>query len=267
MRAARDLIERSARLARGAIDALVGRRCAGCGARGASTPCDACRIELDRAPVPVGAAWPDVGVARRLVRSAKFGHWRGGGAVLGGLAFARLPPLEVDVVTSVPAEPRRRAIRGGHLPEQVARTWARRLDVPFEPLLRRRRGPTQQGRSRSDRHANVADAWSLARGSRRSLAGCRVLLVDDLRASGASLDTAGAVLEAGGAVVVRVALVERPRIARAPGARGVEPSAGDVCGKPARCEEFVLTTVGFAADSVLHERRKDAPRVRDPRPP
>ncbi|MCW2920137.1 MAG: hypothetical protein JWL76_11 [Thermoleophilia bacterium] len=249
------------------VDLACGARCAGCGGRGVPTPCASCRHALNALQSPAGAAWPDVGVARTLTHAAKFGHWRGGGRLLAVLACERTPDAAIDLVTWVPGEPSRRARRGGHLPESLARTWARERHVPCRRLLRRRRGPSQQGLDRAQRRRNVADAWTFASNvDVDSLAGCRILLVDDVRTTGATLAATARILERVGAVVETFALVERgaPNGSRP---SGVGQRTGTTSGNPARCEEFVLTTVGFPADSVWHERRKDAPRVRKPRPP
>lgn len=254
-------------LVRRLIDLACGSRCIGCTTRGKPTPCVDCSRALDALPTRRGAAFPDVGVARRLVRAAKFGHWRAGGRVLAAHAVARLPSGGYDLVTWIPGERSRRARRGGHLPEALARSWARQLDVPCRELLHRRRGPTQQGLDRVQRRRNVAHVWQLAHGTdARMLNGRRILLVDDIRTSGATLDAAGALLEACGSTVDRFAIVEHGAPNVHPAA-GVSTIGGTTVEIPARCEEFPLTTVRFPADSVLHDRRKDVPRVREPRPP
>ncbi len=249
------------------VDAICGARCSGCGTRGAPTPCADCARALRALPPRRGAAFPDIDVARRLVRAAKFGHWRSGGRVLATHAVTRLPPGPHDIVTWIPAERSRRARRGGHLPETLARSWARELGVPCQGLLRRRRGPTQQGLDRARRRANVAGVWRLAPGvDATSLHGRRILLVDDVRTSGATLDAAGALLEACGSTVERFAIVQHgvPNGSRR---SGVSILCGTSAEIPAHCAEFPLTTVSFPADSVLHDRRKDVPGVREPRPP
>lgn len=249
------------------VDLVCGARCIGCGTRGVTTPCPQCARALELLSPRRGATYPDTGVARRLVRAAKFGHWRDGGRLLGLHACSRLPNVPLDLVTWVPAERSRRARRGGHLPEVLARTWADELGISCLGLLRRERGSTQQGLDRAERRRNVAGVWHLARGlDARHLQGRRILLVDDVRTSGATLDAAGSLLEAFGASVERLAVVEHgtPNGARRPGG---PPRARAITEIPARCEEFLLTTVSIPADSVIHERRKDAPGVRKPRPP
>ncbi len=256
-----------ARALRRLVDAACGARCVGCARRGAGTPCRDCVRRLDAMPSTAHAAWPDADVARRLVRSAKFGHWRAGGRLLAALAAARVPYVGIDLVTWVPGEPSRRARRGGHLPEALARAWARALGVPCRGMLQRRRGPTQQGLDRAQRHANVAHVWRLAPEiDPAMLAGTRILLVDDVRTTGATLQAAARVLASAGSTVATFALVEHGPASGSWGA-GVARGTGMDVENPASCEEFVLTTVAFPADSVLHERRKDAPRVRKARPP
>jgi predicted amidophosphoribosyltransferase len=203
-------MDRVLQLARLLVDLTCGARCVGCSRSGTASPCDACLDALHRTRAPASAAWPDSGVAARLVRAAKFGHWRGGGRALAAAARGRMPRAGIDLVTWVPGEPSRRARRGGHLPERLARAWARELGVPCVATLQRRRGPPQQGLDRDARRRNVAGAWRVAAPSTPArIAGLTVLLVDDLRTTGATLDAAAAVLEAAGSTVARFALVER----------------------------------------------------------
>lgn len=193
---------------------VAGARCAGCGSTREPTPCGRCLAQLRCAPAAEAAAFRDGGVVGRLVRRAKAGDWRAGARVLGALMLERaggtLLDARIDVVTWIPAEPRRRAMRGGHLPEGLARTVARGIGSPSTELLRRRRGsPPQRGLRRGERLHNAAGAYAVAGDhARRVLAARpRVLLLDDVRTTGATMHAASRVLAAHGAVVHALALV------------------------------------------------------------
>lgn len=189
------------------LDLFVGARCAGCGAAG-RTPCDRCVASLQAAAAAPDAAWVEAPTARALVLAAKLGTWRGGAGWFARRLVERCALADVDAVTWVPADRSRRARRGGCLPERCARRVARQLGVPAVQLLRRTGGASQRGLGRVERRRNVADAY---RPSQRRVAalpeGSRVLLVDDVRTTGATLDVVGGQLEAAGLRVRRVALL------------------------------------------------------------
>jgi predicted amidophosphoribosyltransferase len=105
----------------------------------------------------------------------------------------------VDVVTWAPTAPGRRRARGYDQAEVLARAVARALGVPARGLLRRtdRAGP-QTGRRRAER---LARAPTFAVAARRVPA--RVLVVDDVVTTGATLHAACSALVAGGAESVR----------------------------------------------------------------
>jgi predicted amidophosphoribosyltransferase len=76
-------------------------------------------------------------------------------------------------------------------------------------LHRRRRTPTQDGRDRSGRFANVADAITVTPRHAARIAGQPVLLVDDVMTSGATLAVAAEACLAAGASEVRVVVLAR----------------------------------------------------------
>ncbi|MCW2959947.1 MAG: competence protein [Thermoleophilia bacterium] len=239
------------------VGSLLGSRCPGCGVTSVAPPCRECLVELDATPSAPGAVFRDEGAAGRLVRAGKLGRWRGAGRTCArlmsrrvGAGQLRLP--EIDAVTWVPADPRRRSHRGGHLPEQLGRALARELGVPALDLLRRRGGRPQRGLSRSARLANVRDAFFTVEILPRAGPNVvrRVLLVDDVRTTGATFVAAVAALPRDIAAVGCVALVGVDD-------RKDEHSEATLV-KAARCEEILLTLRGPHADICQHDRRTDA---------
>ncbi len=182
------------------FDLAVGARCAGCGANGRNTPCSDCRRALARADRSRAAAWPHDGVAKRLVLSAKHGTWRRGGRELVAIARAlgRMTVPPVDAVTWVPAARARRARRGGCLPERAARELARELGVRALPMLERIHDDgSQRNRSRAERRRNARDSYA-PNASIPLAAGATVLVVDDVRTTGATLAACAHALELAG---------------------------------------------------------------------
>jgi predicted amidophosphoribosyltransferase len=129
------------------------------------------------------------------------------GAALAEAAHGR----PVDAVTWPPTTARRRRRRGFDQAELLARAAARHLGRPARSTLRRLGGP-QAGRAASAR-------WSGARFVGRGHQPGRLLLVDDVVTTGATLGHAAAALRSAGALEVHaVALARTPLKVVVPGA-------------------------------------------------
>ncbi len=102
-----------------------------------------------------------------------------------------------ELVTWVPGDRRRTAIRGFHPPEMLAGSIARGLQLPAEGLLGRTHADAQTGRSPEERRTRLAGTFRLC--SRRSVAGRRILLVDDVVTTGSTFEEAVRVLQRNGA--------------------------------------------------------------------
>jgi predicted amidophosphoribosyltransferase len=112
-----------------------------------------------------------------------------------GMAHLVTPP-EGTVVTWAPTTSARRRERGFDQAELLARAVARRWQLPCRGLLRRVRGPAQTGRTRAERIVGVA--FAPARRLTASGSAARVVVVDDVVTTGATLGAAAAVLRATG---------------------------------------------------------------------
>ncbi|HMJ79156.1 MAG TPA: phosphoribosyltransferase family protein [Iamia sp.] len=202
---------------------LLAARCASCDRPGAS-PCRACHAGLlPPAPEPDPAGLAGLvtllrydGPARPLVARVKYRNHRQGLTWLAtGLARrVRAAGVPVDLVTWAPTTDRHRRTRGFDHAELLARVVASALDVPCRPVLRRLPGPAQTGRPAADRRA--AGPRFVAVASLRP--GARVLVVDDVVTTGATLRAAvEAVVGAGGrAVPAALARTPAPRIRSTP---------------------------------------------------
>lgn len=130
-----------------------------------------------------------------------------------GIQIARtVPRRAVDVVTWVPASRTARRRRGYDQGQIMARSAGRGLGVPSRALLRREGDSSQKGKSREERRLGPSF------GVRRRVPP-RVLLVDDVVATGASLEAASVALRRAGAEFI-VAVTA----AAAPGAAPKLPS-------------------------------------------
>ncbi len=182
-------------------------RCAGCDAPGAAV-CTTCRFALlGPRPQPGGhgvhAAVPFTGRARKVVLGLKYRNRRQVARHLAGLVVNAVvvngDHRDVDVVTWAPTSSARRRARGFDQGELVARHVARQLGVPCRRLLARS-GPmvAQTGRTRVER---LHGPEFLAR---PGLDGQRVIVVDDVVTTGATMRAAATALRHAGVVEPRL---------------------------------------------------------------
>ena len=119
------------------------------------------------------------------------------------------PALEkCDLVLPMPLAPRRLRERGFNQSLELARRLApTRTDAAL--LLRTRETPAQSGLTRTERLRNLRGAFALEPLRADAVRGRRVVLVDDVMTSGASLFAAAEVLHVGGAAHITALVLAR----------------------------------------------------------
>ena len=179
--------------------------------------CTACRESRPRVQALVRVA-PYGDVVAPLLRSLKY---RGRSAWAKPLAGWLAEAIEaapwrgrVEIVTPVPTHWLHRFNRPLHAAEVLTRNACQQLQLPWAPLLARARaGPHQVGLPATQRQFNVRGAFRLARGV--SLHQARVLIIDDVRTTGATLDQCARVLFQAGAAEVYGAVLLRAELGQA----------------------------------------------------
>ena len=151
------------------------------------------------------------GAGRELVARLKFRNQRCGSAWLGRGMAQLVSDWSADVVTWAPANPANVRERGFDHGKLLARVVGRTLKVRVANLLERGPGASLTGQTAGERVGGPPLRPRSAIGRAWPLLGRRVLLVDDVITTGATLTTAAGQLRRLGVVsVVAVAAAHTP---------------------------------------------------------
>ncbi len=114
-------------------------------------------------------------------------------------------PISCDIISWVPLSPKRYRKRGYDQAEIIARALAEKLGLPCEKLLVKIKDNPKQSSigNRERRKANVAGVYRCA--SENMVSGKRLLIIDDIVTSGATLAECAAVLRKSGCIEVYAA--------------------------------------------------------------
>jgi ComF family protein len=195
---------------------LAPPRCAACDAkvRRLSVFCSPCAATVEIAGVERDdalAAFVYGGAVARAIVRVKYEARPDLTRPLGDLLYRALAPraasLRGALVAAVPLHPSRLAERGFNQSALLAGRIARHLDAPYAPLLlaRERDTPKQANLDRAARLANVAGAFRVRQP--KGVLDRDVLLVDDVRTTGATLEACSRVLAGAGARSVVTAVL------------------------------------------------------------
>lgn len=202
------------RVIKAALEALFPKKavCMGCGSAAGCREdwvCPACRERL--AKLWVGAELPPSGLegaafayvytdpAARIVQQLKYSGIGQLAKFMGGdmvKAYRFLEPTGADCVVCAPMHKKRLRMRGYNHAELLARDVADRLGLEFIDALECTRLVRQQARlDGEERLKNLDGVIAL----KAPVQGRRVILVDDVRTTGATARACAAALKAGGA--------------------------------------------------------------------
>ncbi len=196
------------RLPQALLELIAPARCAACDLTLEGDEegfCGGCGILLDdagegwRPPARAASLYVYGGPLADAVRRMKYGRRTDLLGTLGGLLAAGTAAYagRVDVVVPVPLHPKRLRERGFDQAALLAKPVARALSLPLDlaRLRRTRHTPAQAGLDAAARADNVRGAFVARTDPRRP----RVLLVDDVRTTGATFVACTEALRAAGA--------------------------------------------------------------------
>lgn len=185
-------------------------QCGRCGQPlpGDDGPCRFCSGWPEALARARSAVWLDDGV-RQAVHALKYGGWwRVAEPLAGAMRGLINTGCEGAVLLPVPLAPSRARRRGYNQAERLARALGRTTGIPCDPgaLTRTRSTSSQTALSPEARRANISGAFRA-----RPLGGRRVILVDDVLTTGATLCEAALTLTAAGAGSVEAVTFARAK--------------------------------------------------------
>jgi len=153
------------------------------------------------------AVWLE-GTAREAVHHLKYGGWWRLAEPMAARMAGHLPAAG-RLLVPIPLSPRRQRLRGYNQAEALARALGSISGgrVEAELLVRLRDTGTQTALTPAERQANIAGAFGMVAGVR----GERVLLIDDVFTTGATLAAAATTLLEAGATTVEAVTFARAR--------------------------------------------------------
>ncbi|HXU21625.1 MAG TPA: ComF family protein [Verrucomicrobiae bacterium] len=204
------------------FEKIVEPMCAGCGrpfatagAGAVGSPlCRLCRVGFygfDRARsfAIYDEALAEAVLLLKYQELARLGDWFA--ERLAGVVSRMPAEWRADLVVPIPLHADRRRERGYNQAELIARPLADRLGIPFNSriLVRTKPRPAQLVLSRTEHWKSVRGAYAIRPAA--NVDNVRVLLVDDVLTTGATLDAGARVLKKAGAATVLGLTVGRVR--------------------------------------------------------
>ena len=151
----------------------------------------------------------------QIVLAVKKERWSRAGTVLGKVLANKVrskfgvndyDAAQEWVVVPIPTPFLRRVMRGIDHSDIIASALAKELRLPLRRVLWQRFGSTQKTLNRAGRLRRL-QRFALRRWHSEIVVGKNILLVDDIRTTGATLDQASQVLRQGGAIRVAAAVI------------------------------------------------------------
>lgn len=189
-------------LLRARTETRGGRICPRCLSHLKNGVCPVCARDKEGLIQRAFAPYAYRGVVRALIHKLKFQGETRAAALLAPAMRDAIGLFTPDVIVPVPLHPAREHERGYNQAALLARVAAAPLGIPVENALTRVKSTRRQSslHDANARRENVEKAFNLSAAA--SLAGKTVLLVDDVRTSGATALACARALKGGGARAV-----------------------------------------------------------------
>lgn len=189
--------------------------------------CDHCARHMEWGNIEIDSSCPDsvrgcfrYGLyGKRLIFELKYNNHSYVARVLGKIAADRIcedqaaaEVLKSDLVCGVPLSASKLKKRGFNQSEKIAKYFCRETGMRHEPDLLRRVKDTEALRSLSprEREEQLRGAFGTNKSKARLLRDKRILLIDDIYTTGATLRGCGQVLKAAGAKEVHALVLATP---------------------------------------------------------
>lgn len=181
--------------------------------------CHSCRentevFKIAKSKIPHVAHWTALWYYKENVRKSihrfKFGRRRHYAAVYGRLLAMKLSGTltdGIDLLSWVPISPLRKLKRGYDQSELLCRAIGKELNIPVKPVLKKiRHTPPQSGlQGAAHRRANIVGAYKAIQPE--SVAGKRILLIDDVVTTGSTVSECAKTLLLSGAKAIHFAAI------------------------------------------------------------
>ena len=142
----------------------------------------------------------------RIIHALKYGHQLAVANWL-GIKLAERLDAAGELIVPLPLHPERLRERGFNQSMEIARVVGNRLNLAVDrnSLLRNRATPPQAAQPFKERHKNVRGAFECS----ADLSGRRIVLIDDVMTTGATVNECARILKLHGAAHVTVAVAAR----------------------------------------------------------
>lgn len=146
--------------------------------------------------IPVKAAWAflrfrKTGIVQHLLHQLKYNNQPEVGIRLGKLFGSEMKSKDFDLIVPLPLHFSRQRSRGYNQSAKIAEGLSESLQVPFSSAVcsRLKKTESQTTRTRLERWENVDDAFLV--NDKKAILGKRILLVDDVITTGATIEACG----------------------------------------------------------------------------
>jgi len=194
------------------IEPITEKICSRCGSLVSEAGCESC-VEHRWYFTKARSLFPYEGVLKELIHELKYKEMANIGRFLGDKAVSYIRekhyPEECDVVTAIPLHPVRQRERGYNQAGLLAATIAKEMDWLYQAKLieRKRYTATQTSLSRNEREANIRQAFRVQKNI--DVKQKKILLIDDVFTTGATVNAASQILKDAGAEAVYVLTIGR----------------------------------------------------------